>query len=112
MAVTDGMHERLLKRKLFYASLGECITAWADVERQLFDLFRLALGKGSRGWRKGQMDTDAEKSALLFWTFPTFRMRLSYTSMLVAHSLRTGDGSKTEAELLPVLTGHGLSRRA
>jgi hypothetical protein len=83
---------------MFYASLGECITAWATVERELFDLFHRALGI-ERRWRpKSRRDADKEKSALLFWTFPTFGMRLSYTSMLVMQCIKTGDGSETKAQ--------------
>ena len=85
----DPFQERMKKRKAFYASLGECITAWADVERQLFDLFHRALLG---------LNDDKEKSALLFWTFPTFGMRLSYTSMLINYCIKTGHGSHTKAQ--------------
>jgi hypothetical protein len=89
---------RELKRKMFYASLGECITAWAAVERELFELFHIALGVERRWSSKSRKNVDREKSALLFWTFPTFGMRLSYTSMLVTHCLKTADGSKTKPQ--------------
>lgn len=83
--------ERELKRKLFYAALGECITAWADIERTLFDLFFGALYI--------RVDNSAkEKPALIFWAIPTFGMRLSYTSMLVTHCLKIEDGKQTEAQ--------------
>jgi hypothetical protein len=98
MAEWKGLHERELKRKMFYASLGECITAWATIERELFDLFHRALGI-ERRWRpKSRRNADREKSALIFWTLPTFGMRLSYTSMLVTYCLETGDGSKSKAQ--------------
>jgi hypothetical protein len=91
-------HERELKRKMFYASLGECITAWAAIERELFELFHRALGVEHSWSSKHRKNPDREKSALLFWTFPTFGMRLSYTSMLVTHCLKTADGSKTKPQ--------------
>jgi hypothetical protein len=69
-----------------------------DRRARAFDLFHRALGIDSRGWRKGRTSHEKEKSALLFLVFPTFGMRLGYTSMLVAHGLRTGDGSKTKAQ--------------
>jgi hypothetical protein len=56
------------------------------------------LGLDHRWQPKGQRDVEREKSALLFWTFPTFRMRLSYTSMLVTHCLKTVDGSLQKAQ--------------
>ena len=89
--MADGSERRgrELKRKLFYALVGECITAWAAVEHQLFYLFAQALFG---------VVADGEKAALLFWTFPNFGMRLSYTSMLVKHCLRTGQGKKTDAQ--------------
>jgi hypothetical protein len=90
--------ERELRRRMFYASLGECITAWAAIERELFELFHRALGVERRWSSKYRKDPDREKSALLFWTFPTFGMRLNYTSMLVTHCLETADGSKTKPQ--------------
>jgi hypothetical protein len=80
------LSERLQRRKEFFASLGECITAWAAVEQKLFDLFQMALG------------TDREKSAILFWAIPAFSMRLSYTSMFVTHCLKTDANKKTKAQ--------------
>jgi hypothetical protein len=73
-------------RKTFFASLGECITAWASVERAIFDLFHRAL------------DADRDKCALIFWSIPNFGMRLSYTSMIVAHCLVTRDNKETRAQ--------------
>jgi hypothetical protein len=92
------LRERELKRKMFYASLGECITAWAAIERELFELFHRALGVEPRWGSKNRRNPDRDKSALLFWTFPTFGMRLSYTSMLVTYCLQTAEGSKTKAQ--------------
>jgi hypothetical protein len=80
--------ERTAIRKAFFASLGECITAWSSVERGLFDLFHQAL------------DADRDKCALIFWAIPTFGMRLSYTSMLVTHCLATYDNKETKAQKL------------
>jgi hypothetical protein len=82
-----AMQERMETRKAFFASLGECITAWATVERTLFDLFHRALGGDNR-----------DKSALVFWAIPSFSMRLSYTSMLVEHCLKTRDGKKSRTQ--------------
>ena len=90
------LQARELKRKMFYASLGECITAWAAIERELFELFHRALGVERRWRSKSRRNPDRDKSALLFWTFPTFGMRLSYTSMLVTYCLQTGDGKVTK----------------
>jgi hypothetical protein len=92
------LRERELKRKMFYASLGECITAWAAIERELYELFHRVLGVEHRWSSRHRRNPDREKSALLFWTFPTFGMRLSYTSMLVTHCLQTADGSKTKVQ--------------
>jgi hypothetical protein len=78
------LQERELKRKMFYASLGECITARAAIERVLFKLFHRAL------------DANEEKSALIFWAIPTFGIRLSHTSMFVMHCLKIRDGSETK----------------
>jgi hypothetical protein len=86
-----ALRERELKRKLFYASLGECITAWAAIERTLFDIFHVALYDYLKKSTK-------KKAALLFWEMPSFHARLSFTSMLVEHCLKTGDGSNTEAQ--------------
>jgi hypothetical protein len=91
MAERVALHERELKRKLFYPSLGECITAWAAVERTLFNIFHVSLYDYLKKSTK-------KKAALLFWAMPTFGMRLSYTNMLVEHCLKTGDGSITEAQ--------------
>jgi hypothetical protein len=99
MAKTDNLLQaRELKRKMFYASLGECITAWAAIERELFELFHRALGVERRWRSRNRRNPDRDKSALLFWTFPTFGMRLSYTSMLVTYCLETSDGSKTKPQ--------------
>jgi hypothetical protein len=81
-----NLSERTKKRKAFFASLGECITAWAAIERKIFDLFQIALG------------ADREKSAILFWAFPTFGMRLSYTSTFVTQCLKTNGNKKTRAQ--------------
>jgi hypothetical protein len=83
---------------MFYASLGECITSWAAIERELFELFHRALGVECRWQTKSRKNPDKEKSALLFWTFPTFGTPLSYTSMLVTYCLETADGSKTKPQ--------------
>jgi len=91
VAMTDILQERSAKRRAFYASLGECITACAAIERTLFDVFCGAL--------YAHVDKSArEKSALIFWAIPTFGMRLSYTSMLVAHCIKTADGKETKGQ--------------
>ena len=95
---SKSLRARELKRKMFYASLGECITAWAAIERELFELFHRALGVERRWGSRSRRNPDREKSALLFWTFPTFGTRLSYTSMLVTYCLETADGSKTKPQ--------------
>jgi hypothetical protein len=95
---SKSLRARELKRKMFYASLGECITAWAAIERELFELFHRALGVERRWGSRSRRNPDRRKSALLFWAFPTFGMRLSYTSMLVAYCLETADGSKTKPQ--------------
>ena len=84
MATT--LDERIQRRKEFFASLGDSITAWAAVEQKLFDLFQIALG------------ADREKSSILFWAIPAFSMRLSYTSMFVTHCLKTDANKKTKAQ--------------
>jgi hypothetical protein len=63
MPEMDILLERELKRKMFYASLGECITAWAAIERELFELFRRALGVEHRWSSKHRRNPDREKSA-------------------------------------------------
>jgi hypothetical protein len=90
--------ERELKRRMFYASLGECITAWAAIERELFELFHRALGVQRPFGSRSRRNIAREKSALVFWEIPTFGMRLSYTSMIVTYCLRTADGSKTKPQ--------------
>jgi hypothetical protein len=93
VAVAKTLPFRHLERHFFFALLGKCITAWADVERQLFYLFGQAL------FGEVVNQSDWGKAKLLFWTFPNFKMRLDYTSMLITHCLKpeTGDDIQTEA---------------
>src|SRR5579871_6091629 len=83
MSTTPAVDE---KRRTFFATLGECITIWSAIEREAFELFHQALG------------ADREKSALVFWSIPTFGMRLSYTSMLVTHCLKSAAGEETRPQ--------------
>ena len=86
---------------MFYASLGECITSWAAIERELFELFHRALGvERLIGRQKAEKNAcRREVSVTLFWTFPTFGTPLSYTSMLVRRIFsKTADGSKTKPQ--------------
>jgi len=53
-ALKRKQRERVLRRKMFYASLGECITAWVVIERHIFDLFDRALF-GSKSDKKSQL---------------------------------------------------------
>ena len=59
--MTAVLRERELKRKMFYASLGECITSWAAIERELFELFHRALGVESR-WQTKSRKTLTKRS--------------------------------------------------
>jgi hypothetical protein len=92
MDETDVLGKKTFKSQLFFASLGECITAWADVESQLFYLFMQALF--------GEVVNQADwgKATLLFSKFYTFSTRLDYTSMLIEHCLRTSDDSDSDTE--------------
>jgi hypothetical protein len=72
--------------KEFFASLGQCITFWARIERVIFTIFRSTLG------------ADEDKSALLFWKLPNLSTRLDYTSMLVEHCLKTQDSDKVKIQ--------------
>jgi hypothetical protein len=93
VAVAKTLPFRQLERSFFYALLGECITAWADIECQLFFLFLQALFGVAAPW------FDAEKARLLFWTFPSFSMRLDYTSMLLLTlCLKTESGDDIQTD--------------
>lgn len=71
----------------FYALMGRCITIWASIEARLYHLFTTAL------------DSPSELTGILFWSFPSFSMRLSYTSALVNECLSAREIARSQKHL-------------
>jgi hypothetical protein len=71
--ITGAVPPPKMPEREFYQRVGQCITEWANVERQLFRLCSFALGTGP------------ERAAIIYYRTPTLDSRLD----LVAELIRT-----------------------
>ena len=65
------------KRRQFFAAIGQSITYWAGIESTMAQIFRLA------------SNADEISSRYIFWSFPVFSMKMSYTTGVLDVFLRS-----------------------
>ncbi len=73
--ITDAVPPSKMPKREFYQWVGQCITEWANVERQLFRLCNFALGAGP------------ERTAIIYYRTPTLDSRLDLVEELIRTKL-------------------------
>jgi hypothetical protein len=73
--ITDAVPPPKMPKREFYQWVGQCITEWANVERQLFRLCNFALGAGP------------ELAAIIYYRTPTLDSRLDLVEELIQTKL-------------------------
>src|ERR1700730_102814 len=73
--ITDAVPPPQMPKHEVYPRVGHCITAWANVERQLFSLCNFALGAGQ------------ERAAIIYFRTPTLDSRLDLVEELIQTKL-------------------------